>query len=71
MRQSSFVQEIVRKERIQDIISNIEVRFGEVDDAIKNSLASIYDQETLRYLHRQSAVLDKDDIEDKIVLLSA
>ncbi len=71
MRQSSLVKEILRKEGIQYIISNIEVRFGEVDDTIKNRLASIQDEETLRYLHRQSAIAEKDDIERKILALSA
>jgi len=71
MRQSSVVKEIIRRERIQDIISNIEVRFGEVDDNIKNSLESIQDDETLRYIHRQSAVAEKDEVERKIFALSA
>ena len=71
MRQSSVVKEIIRKERIQDIIENIEVRFGEIDDTIKNSLASIQDDETLRYLHRQSAIAEKDEVKRKILALSA
>jgi hypothetical protein len=70
MRQSSVIKEILRKEGIQYIISVLEARFGEVDDTIKNSLASIQDEETLRYLHRQSAVADKADIERKIFALS-
>ena len=71
MRQSSVVRDIIRKERIQDIISALDVRFGEVDDTIKNSLALIQDEETLRYLLRQSAVAEKDDVERKIFALSA
>jgi hypothetical protein len=51
MRQSSVIKEFIRKKGIQDIIFALEVRFGEVDDAIKNSLASIQDEETLNYLH--------------------
>jgi len=76
MRQSSVVQEIIRKERIQgkiqDTISVLEVRFGEVDDTIKNCLASIQEEETLSFLLRQSAIAErKDDIERKILALSA
>ena len=70
MRQSSVVKEIIRKESVQYIISNIEVRFGEVDDAIKKCLESIQDEETLKYLHRQSAIAAKDDIEKRIIALS-
>ncbi len=74
MRESSVVKallekeriEIARKERTQDIISALEVRFGETDDNIKNCLASIQDEETLKYLFRQSVVAEKDDIERKI-----
>ncbi|MBC8228705.1 hypothetical protein H8E77_04045 [bacterium] len=71
MRQSSVIKEILRKERIQAVISVLEVRFGEVNDAIKNSLASIQDEETLSYLLRQSVVTEKNDIEKKILALSA
>ena len=71
MRQSSVVKEILRKEGIQYIISVLEARFGEVDDIIKNSLASIQDEETLRYLHRQLVVAEKDEVERKILALSA
>ncbi len=71
MRQSSVVKEILRKEGIQYIISVLEMRFGEVDDAIQNSLASIKDEETLRYLHRQLVVAEKDEVERKILALSA
>ena len=45
-----IAKEITRKERTQGIISNIEVRFGEeVDDNIKNCLASIQDEDVLKY----------------------
>lgn len=71
MRQSSVVKEILRKEGIQYIISVLEARFGEVDDTIKNRLASIQDEETLRYLLRQSAIADKNEVERKIFALSA
>jgi len=70
MRQSSVVKEILRKENIQYIISALEVRFGEVDDTIKNSLESIQDEDTLNYLFRQSVVAEKNDIERKILALS-
>ena len=68
-----ITKDIVRKERTQGIISNIEVRFGEeVDDYVKNCLASIQDEDVLKYLHRQSAIAEKkNDIETKIVALSA
>jgi len=46
------------------------VRFGEVDDTIKNSLESIQDEDTLNYLFRQSVVAEKNDIERKILALS-
>ncbi|MBC8230893.1 hypothetical protein H8E77_15185, partial [bacterium] len=55
----------------QSVISVLEVRFGEVDDTIKNSLASIQDEDTLSYLLRQSAVVEKDEVERKILALSA
>jgi len=71
MRESSVVKEIIKKERIQDIISALEVRFGEVDDAIKNSLASIQDEETLNYLLRQAVIAEKEEVERKIYALSA
>jgi len=75
MGQSSVVKALLEKERIeisrQKVISVLEVRFGEVNDIIKNSLAPIQDEETLEYLLRQSAVADKDDIEKKIMALSA
>jgi len=71
MRQSSVVREIVKKESIQYIISVLEVRFGEVDDTIKDSLASIGDEDTLKYIHRRAVVAEKDDIEKKIFALSA
>jgi hypothetical protein len=79
MRQSSVVKalldkerkEIVRKEKAEDIISVLEVRFGGVDDTIKDSLASIEDEDTLKYLHRRAVVAEKNDIERKIIALSA
>ncbi len=75
MRQSSVVKALLDKERNQtlakSIISIIEVRFSKVDDTIKNGLASIQDEETLSYLLRQSAVAEKDDVERKILALSA
>jgi len=71
MRESSVVKEFIRKKGIQDIISALEVRFGEVDDAIKNSLASIQDEETLNYLHRQAVIAEKEEVERKIYALSA
>ena len=71
MRQSSVVKEILRKEGIEYIISVLEARFGRVDDTIKESLASIQDRETLRYLLRLSAVAEEDEIEGKILALSA
>ena len=71
MRESSVIKEFIRKKGIQDIISALEVRFGEVDDAIKNSLASIQDEETLNYLLRRAVVAEKDEIEKKILALSA
>ena len=75
MRQSSVVKALLDKERnqilTQSVISVLEVRFGEVDDTIKNSLASIQDEDTLSYLLRQSAVVEKDEVERKILALSA
>ncbi len=75
MRQSSVVKALLDTERkeiaSQYIISVLEVRFGEVDDAIKNSLTSIQDEDTLSYLLRRAVVADKDDIERKILTLSA
>ncbi len=71
MRQSSVVKEIIRKEKIQAVISVLEVRFGEVNDTIKDSLGLIQDEDTLRYLLRQSVVAEKDDIEKEIMALSA
>jgi len=75
MRQSSVVKALLDKERNQtlarSIISNIEVRFGRVNDTIKNSLESIQDEDTLSYLLRQSAVAEKDEVERKILALSA
>lgn len=79
MRESSVVKEIIRKERaeeriqgkIQDTISVLEARFGEVDDDIKDSLASIQDGNILANLLRQSVVAEKDDIERRILALSA
>jgi len=71
MKQSSVIKEILRKDRTQNIISVLEARFGEVDDTIKNSLESIQDEETLRYLLRQSAVAEKNEVERKILALSA
>ena len=75
MRQSSVVKALLDKERnqilTQSVISVLEVRFGEVDDTIKNSLASIQDEDTLKYIHRQSVVAEKNDIKRKILALSA
>jgi hypothetical protein len=79
MRQSSVVKALLDKERkeiarekgTQYIISVLEVRFGEVDDAIKNSLASIQDEEILNYLHRQAVIAEKEEVERKIYALSA
>ena len=71
MRESSVVKEIIKKERIQDIISVLDVRFGEIDDTIEDSLGLIQDDDTLSYLLRQSAVAEKDEIERKIHALSA
>jgi len=71
MRGSSVVKEIIRRKGTQDIISVLEVRFGEVDDTIKSSLALIQDEDTLGYLLRQSVVAEKDEIERKILALSA
>jgi hypothetical protein len=78
MRESSVIKallekertEIERKARTQDIISHLEVRCGEVNDVIKSCLALINDEETLKYLRRQSAVVEKDNIERKIKALS-
>ncbi len=79
MRESSVVKallekeriEIARKEKVQAIISNIEVRFSEVDDAIKECLASIQEEDILKFLLRQSAIAEKkDDVERKIRALS-
>ncbi len=78
MRQSSVVQALLEKERIaitrekgtQDIISVLEVRFGEVDDNIKNSLVSIKEEEILKHLLRRSVIAEKDDIEKEIISLS-
>jgi len=78
MRQSSVVKallekdrkEIMRQGKIQDTISVLEVRFGQVDDTIKNSLASIQEEDILNFLLRQSAVAEKDEIERKILALS-
>ena len=75
MRESSVVKallekeriEIGRKEKVQAIISNIEARFSEVDDAIKECLASIQEEDILKYLLRQSAIAEKKDaLERKI-----
>lgn len=76
MRQSSVFQDIARKERvegkIEDTISVLEIRFSKVDDAIKDSLTSIRDEDILSYLLRQAAIAErKDDIERKILALSA
>ena len=71
MRQSSVVRELIRKKGIQDIISALEVRFGEVNDVIKNCLVSIQDEETLNYLFRQAVIADRDEVERKIHALSA
>ncbi len=75
MRQSSVVKEIIRKERVQEraqgIISVLEVRFGEIDDTIKNTLVSIQDGDILSSLLRQSVVAEKGEIEKKIYALSA
>ena len=65
------VKEPIRKERAQSIISALEVRFGEVSEAIKSHLVSIDDEDILSYLHRQSVVTDKDEIEREILALSA
>jgi hypothetical protein len=71
MRESSVVKEIIKKERIQDIISVLEVRFGEIDDTIEDSLGLIQDDDTLNYLLRRAVVAEKDEIEKKIFALSA
>jgi hypothetical protein len=71
MRESSVIKEFIRKKGIQDIIFALEVRFGEVDDVIKNSLASIQDEETLNYLLRQAVIAEKEEVERKIHVLSA
>ncbi len=75
MRESSVVKALLDEERSQtlakSVISVLEVRFGEVDDAIKNSLASIQDEETLNYLHRQAVIAEKEEVERKIYALSA
>ena len=71
MRQSSVVKEIMRKQTAQHIISALEVRFGEVSDTIKDSLLSIQDEDTMNYLFRQSVVVEKDEIERRILSLSA
>jgi len=51
MRESSVVKTLLEKERNQtlakSIISALEVRFGGVNDTIKNSLESIQDEDTL------------------------
>jgi len=79
MRQSSVVKALLEKERIeiariektQAIISALEVRFGEVDDTIKNRLVSIQDEDVLKYLFRQSVLAEnKGDVEKKIIALS-
>ena len=41
------VKEPIRKERAQSIISALEVRFGEVSEAIKSHLVSIDDEDIL------------------------
>jgi len=75
MRQSSVVKALLEKDRIEEgiqyIISALEVRFGEVDDTIKKCLASIQDEDTLSYLHRQAVIAEKDEIEREILVLSA
>jgi len=71
MRESSVVKEIMRKQTAQHIISALEVRFGEVSDTIKDSLLSIQDEDTINYLFRQSVVAEKDEIERRILALSA
>ncbi len=75
MRESSVVKALLDKERkeksTQYIISVLDARFGEVDDAIKDSLASIQDEETLNYLHRQAVIVERNEIEKKIHALSA
>jgi len=80
MRQSSVIKDLLEKDRIEierkvmtrAIVSALEARFGEVDDSIKNSLASIQEEDTLNFLLRQAAIAEKkDDIERKILALSA
>ena len=70
MRQSSVVRDIIIKERaqgriegkIQATISALEVRFGRVDDVIKNSLVSIQDEDILNYLFRQAVIAEKGEV---------
>lgn len=71
MRQSSVVQEIVRKERAQHIISALEIRFGALNDVLKNNILAIQDEEALKKLFEYSiTVPEKNDIEREILVLN-
>ena len=71
MKESSVVKEILRKERAQVIIQNIEFRLGTLDENLKTRILAIQDEALLAHLHRQSVLAEKGEIEKEILALSA
>lgn len=75
MRQSSVVQALLEKERIEmakrAIIKNIEFRIGALDEELKTRIFAIQNEILLDHLHRQSVLAKKDEIEKEILALSA
>jgi len=71
MRQSSVIKEIIRKERAQVIVQNIEFRIGTLDEDLKRHILAIQDEALLDHLHRQSVLAEENEIEKEIMALSA